>query len=183
MHITTWKKPIWWGYTLCGSNYRTLWEKRKQRELGKISGSRGRWAMNRQSKGEFSGQRKHSVWYYNDGYMSLHSCPNYRMDNPTHGLWVIMTYQRRFILSWKKKESNLLVNDTDKGGGLWMCGGRGCTGKLCSSLLIVGKPKTALKAKVIKKKKQHACANLCQGKVWRRKDGTSGNFLTLLLPW
>lgn len=68
-------------------------------------------------------------------------------------------------------------------GGLWMCGGRGCTGKLCSSLLIVGKPKTALKAKVIKKKKQNACANLCQGKVWRRKDGTSGNFLTLLLPW
>lgn len=52
---------------------------------------------------DFLRHQKYSIGYYNDGYLSLHICPNSRMYNSSskpyinHGPWVSMTCQCRFI--------------------------------------------------------------------------------------
>ena len=83
--------------------------------------------MNRWRTQDLLGQWKYSVWYYNDGYMSLiHlskpiECTTPRVNhNVNYGLWVITTCQCRFT---DYSKCTTLVGDVDKRGG-YVCLGK-----------------------------------------------------------
>lgn len=77
MSITKWKKSIWKGYLLYDSNFG------KGETLGTakrsvVARAGGRGEMSSQSQESFWAVKLLSVWYYNDGYMSLNIWPDSR---------------------------------------------------------------------------------------------------------
>lgn len=79
----------------------TVWNSGKDQTMEIIKGSvvakdRGVGKDEQAKYREFSAQWKYSVWYYNDGYISLHFCPNSECATPrvnpkvNHGCWGIV---------------------------------------------------------------------------------------------
>lgn len=104
MHITKWKKTIWKGCLLYDSNHITFWKRQNCGDSERISGCQrleggDRWTGGAQ---RICSTVKYSVWYANDGYMSLYICLKPLNLQPrvnpivNHRLWVIMTCQCRF---------------------------------------------------------------------------------------
>ena len=166
MHITKQKKAIWKGYILYESNYMKFWKRQNLMETVKKKSvvSRGwgrgeRWIGRAQ---RILGQWKFSVWYCNDGYMSLHICLAHWICllhiecvtprlNPkvkiNYGLWVIMMCQCRFI----NCNNVHLLEDVDN-RRRWCVWGRGIKKFSVPSSQFVCEPKTAQKNIVFKKK-------------------------------
>lgn len=103
MHSIKWRKPIWEGYIWWDSNYMTFW-KRQHYENKKINEPGVRERTHRM-QGRFLGQGKYSVWYFNDGYKSLHICPQSQkvqyqewILKVNDGLWGTVMCQYTFVL-------------------------------------------------------------------------------------
>ena len=94
----------------------------------------------------FVGQWKYSLWYYNDGYISLYISTEYTTPRVNHkvnyGCAVIMICQRRFILC---KICTILLSDVDNEGGYTNKGAGGVWEISVPSCQFCCKPKTALK--------------------------------------
>ena len=75
MYISKWKKMFWKGDIPYNSNYMTFWKRQNYGDSKNISGCQG---LKESWEGWTHGteQWKYSVWYFNDGYRSLHICPN-----------------------------------------------------------------------------------------------------------
>ena len=72
IHVTKLKQPIWKGYILSDSMYMTFWKRQNYGNSKMIIGYHGlrEWDEKAEHRGVLW-QSKHSVWYYNPGYMSL----------------------------------------------------------------------------------------------------------------
>ena len=78
VNVSKWKKPIWKGYMLYDSNYMKLWKRQNYGDSKNTCGWQG-LGEGRSKQAEhwgILGQWKYTLWYFNDGYMSLYICTN-----------------------------------------------------------------------------------------------------------
>ena len=112
-------------------------------------------------------------WFYSDGYMPLHFCPNPQNITPRVNPKVNYDFEWLWNVnvdsSWLKKKCTILVSGVDKGGG-YVCVGAGGTWEISvpASQFFVNL-KLLLKIKSLKKKKKVIILgeNICKARTYK----------------